>query len=65
MFAGSVEYAAYSRFSACMQRVPACNNIFYIKDGVVTQYTPIGSGGGHCYTDETTRPGYAGPVNIR
>jgi hypothetical protein len=65
MFAGSVEYAAYSRFSACMQRVPTCNNIFYIKDGIVTQYTPVGTGGARCYTDETARPGYAGPANIR
>jgi hypothetical protein len=44
IFAGYVDMATYSRFSNCMQTFAACDNIFYSKDGVVTQYSPIGSG---------------------
>lgn len=65
VFAANVDMATYSRFSSCMQAFAACNNIFYIKDGSVTQYTPIGTGGARCYTDERTRPGFAGATNIR
>lgn len=65
VFAGNVDMATYSRFSSCMQAFAACNNIFYIKDGLVAQYTPIGTGGARCYTDERTRPGFAGPTNIQ
>jgi hypothetical protein len=65
VFAGNVDMATYSRFSSCMQAFAACNNIFYIKDGVVTQYTPIGTGGARCYTDARTRPGFAGATNIQ
>jgi hypothetical protein len=53
---GDVAYAPESR---------ACNNIFYIKDGAVTQYSPIGTGGARCYTDETDRPGFVGAANIQ
>ena len=65
VFAGNVDMATYSRFSSCMQAFAACNNIFYIKDGLVTQYTPIGTGGARCYTDARTRPGFAGATNIQ
>lgn len=65
VFAGYVDMATYSRFSNCMQTFAACNNIFYIKDGVVTQYSPIGTGGGRCYTNEQSRPGFVGATNIR
>ncbi len=40
----------------CISKRGACNNIFYIHEGYVTEYKPIGSGGARCYTDETTRP---------
>lgn len=65
VFAGYVDMATYSRFSSCVQSFAACNNIFYIKGGVVTQYSPIGTGGTRCYTDERTRPGFAGATNIQ
>ena len=61
----NINYAAYSSFNNCISRFGACNNIFYIKDGYVTRYTPIGSGGVRCYTDETVRPGHSNPTNYR
>jgi hypothetical protein len=65
VYAGYVNMATYSRFSSCMQSFAACHNIFYIKDGTVTQYSPIGTGGAHCYTNEQLRPGFVGAANIR
>lgn len=62
--AGYLDTASYSRFSSCMQSFPACNNIFYIKNGVVTQYSPIGTGGAHCCTNEKLRPGFTGSGNF-
>jgi hypothetical protein len=56
VFGRFVDSATYSQFSNCMQRVQACNNIFFIINGVVERYTPVGSGGVHCYTDETLQP---------
>jgi uncharacterized circularly permuted ATP-grasp superfamily protein len=47
------------RVASCAESSVVCHNIFYIKNGVVTQYLPTGQ----CYTDETVRPGYAGPAN--
>ncbi len=57
--------ASYSQFTTCMQTVAACNNIFYIKGGIVERYTPIGTGGARCYTDARTQPGATGPTNYR
>jgi hypothetical protein len=65
IFAGTVDMATYSRFSSCSAGFAACNNIFYIKNGVVTQYTPVGTGGARCFTDERARPDFAGATNIR
>jgi hypothetical protein len=63
---GVVSLAVYSSFTNYIQAFPACNNIFYIKNGVVTQYTPIGTGGARCYTDERLRPwGATQGTNIR
>lgn len=64
VFAGYLDTASYNRFSSCMQSFPACNNIFYIKNGVVTQYSPIGTGGAQCYTNEKLRPGFTGSGNF-
>jgi hypothetical protein len=61
---GSVNYSTYQQYSNCVSRFAACNNIFYIKDGRVTRYTPVGSGGARCRTDETLQPGFRGPTNI-
>jgi hypothetical protein len=64
-FAGYVDMTTYSQFTDCMQTFAACNNIFYIKGGVVTQYSPIGTGGMRCYTTEQLRPGFVGAANVR
>ncbi len=36
----------------CIENRVVCNNVFFIKDGYVVEYRPIG----RCYTDETVRP---------
>lgn len=56
LFGTSASTAMFSDFSNCTSRKGACNNIFYIKKGVVTEYLPTGSGGARCFTDETLRP---------
>src|ERR1700678_4002996 len=38
-FAGQVNMATYNSFSNCMQKFAACNNIFYIKNGLVERYS--------------------------
>jgi len=63
IFTSTVNAATYGQFSSCMQSFAACHNIFNIKDGRVTRYTPIGSGGARCYTDERDRPGFNQPTN--
>jgi len=65
IYSGTVDYATYSKFSSCVQRFAACNNIFFIRDGRVTKYTPIGTGGMRCYTTEQLQPGFSGAANIR
>ena len=65
VWATTLTYAAYSQFSTCMQRTAACNNIFYIRDGMVTRYTPVGTGGMRCYTTEELQPHFRGPANLR
>ena len=65
IFGTTVDYATYAQFSTCMQRFAACNNIFFIRDGKVLKYTPIGTGGVRCYTNEKLQPGFSGAANIR
>lgn len=60
-----LSYAAYTQFANCVQRFGACNNIFYISEGRVLRYTPVGTGGVRCYTTEQLRPAYRGPMNVR
>jgi hypothetical protein len=64
--------AGYSAISAgsnssqsmmCSSSTPTCNNLFYIKGGKVEHYTPVGSGGARCFTNEKLQPGYNGPVD--
>ena len=62
---GFVDTATYQQFNSCMSRAAACNNIFYIKNGRVIRYTPIGSGGMDCYTDARDRPGFTGATNFQ
>ena len=65
VFSSNMNFAAYNRLASCMSNVAACNNIFYVKDGLVIQYTAVGSGGISCKTDETLRPGFSGASNYR
>ena len=53
--------AAYNTFSQCLRQHPACINVFYIEKGVITAYTPVGTGGSQCPTDERLQPNYHGP----
>ena len=62
---GYVNSATYSQFSNCISRFAACNNIFYIKDGYVESYNPIGTGGIRCYTTKELQPHFRGIANIR
>jgi hypothetical protein len=65
VFASTISYATYNQFTHCMSGIAACNNIFYVRSGVVEQYTPVGSGGARCFTDERLRPGFSRPTNYR
>lgn len=65
IYAGTISYASYSNFSNCMQRFAACNNIFYIRDGLVERYTPVGTGGARCFTNSKLQPDFYGATNIR
>lgn len=62
--ASPLSFSGYKDFTACMQTVAACNNIFYIKDGEIERYTPIGTGGARCFTDKRVRPDFYGPTNL-
>ena len=53
--------AAYNTFSQCLRQHPACINVFYIENGIVTAYTPVGTGGSQCPPDERLQPNYRGP----
>ncbi len=64
VFHGVLDANTYQQFSSCASRFPACNNIFYIKNGRVLRYTPVGSGGARCRTDQTLQPGFSGPTNV-
>ena len=59
VFSGTVSFATYTGFTNCMQGVAACNNIFLIRNGRVVQYSPVGTGGARCDTDERVQPGAA------
>ena len=52
MISNSLNYAAYNSFANCSGGLSGCDNIFYIKDGVVVEYAPTG----WCSTDDTVRP---------
>lgn len=45
-------YVSANAFATCSSGRVVCNNIFYIKNGIVIEYAPTGS----CYTDETVQP---------
>jgi len=64
LISGYLSTSQYSQFTSCMSSQAACNNIFYVKAGRVLDYVPTGSGGGRCYTDDRTRPGFRGATNF-
>lgn len=45
-------YVNANAFTTCSSGRVVCNNIFYIKEGVVIEYAPTG----RCYTNETVQP---------
>jgi hypothetical protein len=45
-------YISYSAFSTCLGNEVVCNNLFYIKDGLVKEYRLTG----RCRTAESLRP---------
>ncbi|MDA2920740.1 hypothetical protein MYX76_14830 [Desulfobacterota bacterium AH_259_B03_O07] len=47
-----LNYASYNSFAICSAGLVGCDNIFYIKNGVVVEYAPTG----RCYTNETVQP---------
>jgi hypothetical protein len=49
---GKGKYANANAFTTCSSNRVVCNNIFYIRDGVVVEYAPTG----RCYTDDSVRP---------
>lgn len=65
IYAGKIDFATYNKFANCIQKFPACNNIFYIRNGKVMKYTPIGTGGANCYTNEKLQPGFNSTTNIQ
>jgi len=42
----------YKAFRACSANMSGCDNVFYIKSGVVTQFAPTGQ----CKTSEVVQP---------
>ena len=48
----SGNFVSANTFSTCSNIQIACNNIFYIKDGVVIEYAPTG----RCYTNKAAQP---------
>ena len=65
LYGRMVDYATYSSFSNCMQAVAACNNIFYIKNGIVERYVPVGTGGVSCRTSKELQPSQTGPMSLQ
>ena len=65
IFGTTVDTATYNGFTSCMSSMAACNNIFYVKNGTVQRYTPVGSGGARCMTDQRLQPGFTGATNYR
>jgi hypothetical protein len=57
--------ALVNQSGACISSTPACINIFHVNNGVFESYTPIGTGGARCYTDERAQPAFRGATNVR
>ncbi len=61
--ADQVDFATYTRFTSCMQTFPACQNIFYIKNGIVERVSATSTGGARCDPNVSLRPGFSGSAN--
>ena len=48
----TLSYANFNAFQNCTSGMVGCDNIFYIRDGKVIEYKPVG----RCYTNEAVRP---------
>ncbi len=48
----NLSYAAFNSFKTCSAGLAGCDNIFYIKNGKVIEYVPVGN----CFTDERVQP---------
>jgi len=48
--------ASFTSFQNCSSEIRGCDNIFYIKDGIVKEYKPVGTPKGICMTDESLQP---------
>lgn len=65
VFEPKLSFSTYNQFVSCVQRVAACNNIFYIKNGLIERFVPIGTGGARCYTNESIQPHFRSTANIK
>ncbi len=48
----SLSYASFNAFQNCTSGMVGCDNIFYIRDGKVIEYKPVG----RCYKNEAVKP---------
>ena len=48
----TMSYSNFNAFKTCSSQMVGCDNLFYIKDGKILEYKPVG----RCYTDESVRP---------
>ncbi|MBI3937968.1 MAG: hypothetical protein HY323_13400 [Betaproteobacteria bacterium] len=48
----TLSYTNFNAFQNCTSGMVGCDNIFYIRDGKVIEYKPVG----RCYTNEAVRP---------
>tara|TARA_Y100000031_G_C7972358_1_gene270957 strand:+ start:56 stop:481 length:426 start_codon:yes stop_codon:yes gene_type:complete len=49
---GYLNSSDFNQFNNCISREIGCDNIFYIKDGKVLEYVPVGN----CYTSVFVQP---------
>ena len=57
--------STYAGTSECVTGFRGCNNFFFVRNGIILEYKPIGSGGAICYTDSSLQPRFYGSTNIK
>jgi hypothetical protein len=65
VFVTPVAFDVYLQFMRCMETVPACNNVFFIREEIVQKYSPIGTGGMECRTAKFLQPEFRGETESR